>query len=180
MVGVCSHQRTRLTVNQRWGVSFRRLHQFGRSSRRWSDPRCPLCRTAAAPFSGPSERSDQSGARGNRKKRGNAIERMVQAEPCAMGWAYCFLFISQSSRQQSKDSVRVRPQIYCIYWLLLQMVTWQHFSWTWQFRVVFNWTAPTFGHTGGTCHRSIGKLVKSTSRSFGFRLAAQFQQRKAK
>lgn len=67
-----------------------------------------------------------------------------------------------------------------ISWLLLQMVTWQHFSWTWQFRFLLNWTAPTFGYTGGTCHRSISKLVKSTSRSFGFSLAAQFQQRKAK
>lgn len=72
--GVSSHQWTRLMVNQMWSVSFRCLHQFGRSSRRWSDPRCPLCRTAAALFSGPSERSDQSGAEKTGKREGTPLK----------------------------------------------------------------------------------------------------------
>lgn len=175
--GVSSHQCTRLMVKQMWGMSFRRLHQFGRSSRRWSDPRCPLCRTAAAPFSGPSERSDQSGAKTG-KREGTPLKGWFRLS--CVRWDeltafYLYLRIPYNRARTACTCVRK-----FIYWLLLQRLTWQHFSWTWQFRFVFHWTAPTFGHTGATCHHSISKLVKSTSRSFGFRLAAQFQQRKAK
>lgn len=49
--------------------TFHILHQFVRSSRRWSNPRCLQCQKAAGPSSNPSEHSDQSGENTVRGKK---------------------------------------------------------------------------------------------------------------
>lgn len=105
------------------GSSCRFLHRFERSSRRWSSPRCPLSRTAAAHSSDPSERSGQSGT-----TEQEIIENQWKG---GSDRAVCDgIILFQNSRQQNRD---LQHALYP--WVLLSSVNnwWQrqHFGWTW-------------------------------------------------